>query len=519
MSILTASVMMPVTIVTKNKYVNNEEGLIKSSTNTSADTAAINMIAIVINRTAIVRIRITFEDERVLRIQLTHKMFAQHRRRRERGRGRGSPAKVEKLTQREYLRIRIPSPTVAAEELLPQKLEPFVVADDDPFLPIKRALAVAKTKLDEIPKHEFNTLSVGLDLYHGLKIRVRNEFGMLISTNASLKMYEMLVQQGLLACDSGAMPRARVFCDAELPGAFIVAINHYVKTRCPETNLDWIASSYYPASAMSAGDDTILGDKYGIYAGNRDRWIMGPTPNALPKGEPNISGDVTDPDVVSALGDAAHARFNVAPTGASLYTSDAGIDVSTDYNKQEELTALINFGQVLTGILALRVGGNFVTKQYTFISMFNRSLIALLATLFDELYVSKPLTSRPGNSEVYLVGKGFRGISRELANALLDRLAAYRAMPDSTPCDWTPLLDPVVFADVDATLLRVARQLHERQQVAFLEEMANFHRAYRGRFTQLSQTLSNDARRMQDAWLLANPLRRIRDSGQLATSS
>jgi cap2 methyltransferase len=343
---------------------------------------------------------------------------------------------------------------------------------------------------------------------------------MLISTNASLKMYELITQMRLIACESGGLGRVRAFCNAELPGAFIVAINHYVKTMCPETNLDWVGSSYYPEAAAASGESTILGDHYGIYAGNRDRWLMGPPPNAMPVGatsEPPLTGDLTDADVVAALADAVHMRFGVAPTGTSLYTSDAGIDVSADFNREEELTALLNYGQVLCGLLALAPGGDFVTKQFTFFTPFSRSLIALLAALFDEMYVVKPLTSRPANSEIYLVGKGFRGVDRALADALLDRLAVYRAAAGTTPCDWSPLLDPTLTADTDAALLRIARQLYERQQVAFLNEAADFYQQWRGRLDQLGRALSRDARRVQERWLGENTVRRIRDDQQLPT--
>lgn len=449
-----------------------------------------------------------------------------------RGRGgpRGPPAPrgetVSKLTQRAFLKWVVPPLRVPAAELLPPPMVRAGPADEkDPFAEVGRAVAKAKLRLDDIPEKDFEPLMRAVDLYAGLKRTLRTDYGMLISTNASLKMYELIIQMRLIACESGALGRVRAFCDAELPGAFIVAINHYVKTMCPETNLDWVGSSYYPEAAAASGDNTILGDYYGIYAGNRDRWLMGPPPNAMPVGatsEPPLTGDLTDADVVAALADAVHTRFGTAPTGATLYTSDAGIDVSADFNRQEELTALLNYGQALCGVLALAPGGHFVTKQYTFVTPFSRSLIALLAALFDEMYVVKPLTSRPANSEVYLVGKGFRGIDRALADALLDRLAAYRAAasredPGTTPCDWSPLLDPTLTADADAALLRAARQLHERQQVAFLNEAADFYQQWRGRLDQLGRALSRDARRVQESWLGENPVRRIRDDQQLPT--
>jgi hypothetical protein len=427
-----------------------------------------------------------------------------------------------KLTQRDFLKHLIPPLRVPAADLQPPPMVRASASDENcAFVEIGRAVANTKLRLENIPEKDFEPLMRALDLYAGLKRTLRADYGLLISTNASLKMFELLVQMRLVACETGPLSHIRAFCNAEFPGAFIITINHYVKTMCPETVFDWVGSSYSPEAAAELGDATIIGDQYGIYAGNRDNWLMGPRPNAMPEGEPPVTGDLTDPEVVAALADAVHKRFNEndAPSltsGATLYTSDAGIDVSADFNNQEKLTALLNYGQVLCGLLTLAVGGNLVTKQYTFVTPFSRSMIALLAALFDEMYVVKPLTSRPVNSEVYLVGKGFRGISPALADALIDRLAAYRAAPGTTPCDWSPLLDPTLTTDVDAALLRVARQLHERQQVAFLNEAVDLYQKWRGRLDQLARALGRDARRVQDQWLGKNPVRRIRDDQQLS---
>jgi hypothetical protein len=428
------------------------------------------------------------------------------------------------LAQRAFFKAMVPPLRVSAAELLPPPMvraTPDKDENEGPFAAIDRAVAAAKQRLEDIPDKEFEPLMRAIDLYAGsLKRTLRVDYGVTISTNAFLKMYELIVQMRLLSCETGAQRHIGAFCNAEFPGAFIVAINHYVKTMCPEANLDWVASSYYPEDAAALGDTTILGDQYGIYAGNRDSWLMGPPPNALPAGSPPLTGDLTDAAVVAALADAVHARFGKggnAPTGAALYTSDAGIDVSSDFNRQEELTALLNYGQVLCGVLSLAPGCHLVTKQYTFVTRFTRSLIALLAALFDEMYVVKPLTSRPVNSEVYLVGKGFRGIDRDLAVALLDRLAAYKAAPDTTPCDWSPLLDPTLTADVDAALLRAGRQIHERQQVSFLKEAVELYQQWHGRIDQLGRALSREARHAQDLWLGENLVRPIREDQQLPT--
>ena len=391
--------------------------------------------------------------------------------------------KVEDLT---------PVPTAANNELI--ALEP---AQENSWFALKDKLNAAKDKLNEIPEGLFYNLTNKLDMYATLRNLVQKTYNMEHATNAALKMYEMIYQLELLMPNGQCLPSVNVFCNAELPGAFVIAINHFMRTKCVSSDFDWVASSYLPAAAMQAGDKTILEDKYKIYEKNRLHWLMGPAPNALPEGETPVTGDVTDAAVINTLGNATHQRFSTSD-GANLYTSDVGIEIEkADLNRQEELTAFVNYGQVLTGMLALALGGTLITKQFTFYTPFSRSLIAIVASLFDETYIIKPKTSRPTNSEVYLVGKGFKGISSELATALLDRAEAYKTL-DKLPTTWGSLLQPNILAQADADILAAAEEVHGEQQVAFLNEIAEAYRV-----KDFTNTYEKSA---QEAWLKENPL-------------
>ena len=258
------------------------------------------------------------------------------------------------------------------------------------------------------------------------------------------------------------------FSNCELPGAFLIAINYYIKTKCSGKVFNWLASSYLPAAAAQKGDNTILEDKFKLYETKRDRWLMGPRPNALPTNIEDISGDVTDPDTVISTAISVKSKF-INTSGAMLYTSDVGIDVSNDYSNQEVATASINYGQIISGLLSIAVGGNFVTKQYTFFTPFSRSLIAIVASLFEETYIVKPVTSRPGNSEIYLVGKRFKGISEEMTKALIERSELCKTL-DLNPSELGSLVTLETLSTVDSVLYTVAEELFMNIQVKFLQE-------------------------------------------------
>ena len=373
---------------------------------------------------------------------------------------------------------------------------------EKPWLEMMTRLNSAKSLLDSIPKDAYIKINQTLDLYRNLRDLLSRKYNMYNATNASLKMYEMLMQMKLVDCATLEDNALNSFSNAELPGAFIIAINHYLKTKCPGKKFNWLGSSYFPAAAAATGNFTILEDKFKLYANNRDRWLMGPRPNALPKGMDDITGDVSDPNTVISLGIGVKSRF-LNTSGAVLYTSDIGIDVTKDYAGQEENTSNLNYGQIISGLLSLAPGGNFVTKQYTFFTPFSRSLIALVAGFFDETYITKPATSRPGNSEIYLIGKGFKGISTEMTEALTDRSELFQTL-GVNPSTLGSLVTPEMLAVVDPILYKIAKEFFMDIQIKFIEEYSHAFKDYNGYMDVLEGNVEQLIKDTEKNWLQEN---------------
>ena len=405
----------------------------------------------------------------------------------------------EKLVANKFHSFKLPQNSGTIPEFLTVNRANTINPIDEEYERMNVAVNKAKQFLDAISEKDYYDLSNNLDLYSNLKNNFKKN-GFPFATNASLKMYELIEEMNLIDCKQPI----RAFCDAELPGAFIVTINHFVKTVCKtKPDFDWIGSSFFPEDAAKKGDFTILGDKFEFYKHNRQNWLMGPRPNAMPVGMPDITGDLMNDKVIKTISEAVHTRFQ-SSGGATLATGDAGVDVSEDYGNQEKSTALLNYGQILAAILSLAPDGHMVTKQYTFISQFNRSLIALISYLFDEAYVVKPVTSRPGNSEVYIVGKYFRGISPELAQKLLERCKFYETQGLS-PTDEFPLFDPADFKEIDTVLLEATKVIHYEQQIDFLNEIDLLYKnpSIPRDFRKISNNVNQE-------WLKKYPLYQIR---------
>ena len=101
-----------------------------------------------------------------------------------------------------------------------------------------------------------------------------------------------------------------------------------------------------------------------------------------------------------------------------LVSGDGGLDYSVNFNFQEQLSFHLIFCEIVSAFSVLKNGGSFVLKIFDIHTSVTLQLIFLLANYFEELIITKPYTSRPANSEKYLVCKGFIGIQEEYLNIL-----------------------------------------------------------------------------------------------------
>jgi hypothetical protein len=143
----------------------------------------------------------------------------------------------------------------------------------------KQKLNETRLKMNEYknPPHDFESLFRNFNFYGNLYSFYENRFGAQIVTNNWLKAYEMIHTYELVGKMKTEM---NIFFNAELPGSFISAANHYCKTHTVKMN--WLASSYFP---LGSRDKSIAGDTYRMYDNYRDNWIM----------NRSMNGDLTIP--------------------------------------------------------------------------------------------------------------------------------------------------------------------------------------------------------------------------------
>ena len=107
-----------------------------------------------------------------------------------------------------------------------------------------------------------------------------------------------------------------------------------------------------------------------------------------------VLGDVHDPACVDAR-------------DADLVTADGAVDMDHGNLEAEHFPLLV--AQTTVGLRALVKGGTFVIKFFEGARRETQAWMAWLTTRFERVSLIKPHTSRPTNSERYLVARGYDG--------------------------------------------------------------------------------------------------------------
>lgn len=93
------------------------------------------------------------------------------------------------------------------------------------------------------------------------------------------------------------------------------------------------------------------------------------------------------------------------PHGVHFAMADGGFSVEGQENIQEILSKQLYLCQFNTALKIVRVNGSFVCKLFDLFTSFSVSLVYLMYKCFQKITIIKPNSSRPANSERYIVCK------------------------------------------------------------------------------------------------------------------
>ncbi|XP_057688767.1 cap-specific mRNA (nucleoside-2'-O-)-methyltransferase 2 isoform X2 [Corythoichthys intestinalis] len=215
---------------------------------------------------------------------------------------------------------------------------------------------------------------------------VRSAANVEICTQAWCKFYEILGTFSLLPEEALLSGELNTVHLCEAPGAFISALNHYVKTseRTRYCDWSWAANTLNPYNEANAG--AIADDR--LIANTLPWWFFGS----------DNTGDIMLQKHLLEL-----QTFVANMRRVDVVTADGSFDCQENPDEQEALVAPLHYCEVTAALLLLSPGGSFVLKMFTLYEHSSVCLLYLLNCCFRSVSVFKPATSKAGNSEVYIV--------------------------------------------------------------------------------------------------------------------
>lgn len=135
-----------------------------------------------------------------------------------------------------------------------------------------------------------------------------------------------------------------------------------------------------------------------------DKFLSAPCESFDPhygKGGYDGDGDITEPNNVEEFKN--YVLTCTEGRGVHFVMADGGISVEGQENIQELLTKQLVLCQYMCALAILRKGGHFVCKVFDMYTPFSVGLFYLLYRSFERVCLFKPVTSRPANSERYIV--------------------------------------------------------------------------------------------------------------------
>lgn len=188
-----------------------------------------------------------------------------------------------------------------------------------------------------------------------------------------------------------------ILCLAEGPGGFIEAIINYRKKL---NMVDDIT-----AITLKSSNKDIPGWK------KANKFLMNNSNIKVTYGKDN-TGDLYKIENIIYL-------KNRLKHSIDFITADGGFDFSVNFNKQEELSYKIIFCEIVTALSTQKKGGCFVCKIFDSYTPITIKFLYILYNSYEKVYITKPFTSRPANSEKYIVCEDFKSIDNSMINLLL----------------------------------------------------------------------------------------------------
>lgn len=268
-------------------------------------------------------------------------------------------------------------------------------------------------------KNELLSTKNKIDEFYNFKIRVNNRYqtSKWEYYRSLLNKYETIPKhkgkmnrayfklQEMMIDDENKFKKLKTVATlAEGPGGFI----QYITDNYPDAQVYGITLRY--ESEQKAQNRHMK-----EFANKNVKIIYGDPDNPL------HDGNLYNPDVVKSFAEQVGK--------VDLVTADGGFEASNENDKEIEHLKLF-LSETLTAFRVLKKGGSFILKIYDIFTRPTIELLFLLSNTFKTVSLKKPVSSRPANSERYVVCHGFKNFD---INEHVDLNKTYSSILELTP--------------------------------------------------------------------------------------
>ncbi|XP_075226562.1 cap-specific mRNA (nucleoside-2'-O-)-methyltransferase 2-like isoform X2 [Lycorma delicatula] len=260
---------------------------------------------------------------------------------------------------------------------------------------LKVHLNETKSLLDDYNLNSWHQHTKKVNVAAEVMRHVRKNIKPDMLTQAWLKFYEIVASKifDLIPTQAKENKFLNSVHLCEAPGAFITSLNHYLQLNYPDVKWDWLASTLNPHHEQNTLSCMINDDRL-IY-NTLHKWNFGD----------DATGDLFNKKNMEFLVESTKETFN---DEVLLVTADGSIDCQSSPGEQESMVCPLLYAEVITAVHILKPEGSFLIKMFTLLECETVCLLYLLCKLFHQVKVFKPVTSKEGNSEVYVVCLRFR---------------------------------------------------------------------------------------------------------------
>ncbi|ODN04533.1 Cap-specific mRNA (nucleoside-2'-O-)-methyltransferase 2 [Orchesella cincta] len=282
---------------------------------------------------------------------------------------------------------------------------------------LKGKLNETKSRLDHFPLQEWHIHTKQMNIANNVMLSVKRLANPEFSSQAWGKMFEMLCCYDIIPADIVREADAinsegrsdKVALDTihlcEAPGAFVSALNHFLKISYPAIDWNWMATTLNPYHESNDIGRMINDDRLILMSMENWTFLEDYTGNILTY--QNLKHIVKERQW--KLFEPRKEKTGKDHESVGLVTADGSIDCQTNPSDQEKMVAPLHFGEIVTALMLLHKGGTFILKIFTFLEAATICHLYLLSCVFKQVELFKPTTSKEGNSEVYVICLGYLG--------------------------------------------------------------------------------------------------------------